>query len=115
MSAVRYAWEAAQAMESLASVTGTPQGYESPEALAGAVEALGVVAEGIPRVLVQTATWLEAAHQQGRVGHDQDLDPAMSVYIVCGYLNTSQVYVTSLARGLWEAHKRAAHLRGVVL
>ena len=105
------AGQAAEAIRSLNHLTRGDDALEYPGDVYEVVASLRQMAERLPQLLAQLASWLKAEGDAGRVGHDGGDDAREQIGQVIAGLSVAITGADEMAVGLQEAHNSASGLR----
>ncbi len=109
--AVDLAVTAAEAVRGLNHQTLGRHILSEPAELARIVAELATMAQRLPQLLRQLSSWLNAEHDAGRIGSDDDLDAARVVDGAAAELAAARRTAHQLGQFLDSAHQQLAHLR----
>lgn len=90
---------------------GIAPGLEYPGDVYSAIANLVILAQRLPQLLTQLASWLEAERQAGRIDHDLGGSPLQSVTTTCSRLAGAAAAAETVADLLASAQNEASHLK----
>jgi hypothetical protein len=100
---------ATEAMQALRDLTGRG-GYRWPSEAYAVIVELTLLARALPKVLVQTATWLNTEHEAGRLGCDDGQNLTLTVNASLVSLHEATLHTRLLGRTLNTAAEHTGHL-----
>lgn len=83
-----------------------------PADAAAIIGSLLAMTQRLPQLLGQLSHWLETEHQAGRAGHDQRLDPGLTVAVIREELQAASNTFRRAESALDRAHAACSHLTG---
>jgi hypothetical protein len=90
----------------------TADGYERPTEVYAVVVELTLLVRELPKVLGQTAAWLDAEHDAGRVGCDDGCKPTLTVHGAVMGLHDAARHPKPLLQALNAAARHASDFTG---
>ncbi len=109
--AVDLAVTAAEAVRGLNHHTLGRHALSEPAELDRIVAELATMAQGLPQLIRQLSSWLNAEHDAGRIGSDDHLDEALVVDRAAAQLAAGRHAAHELGQFLDNARQQLAHLQ----
>lgn len=104
---------AAEAVRAINHLTLHASAFTWPAQVSDTIGQLAVLTQRLPQALIQMGQWLDTADAAGRVGHDTDDTPNLSLLFAWTALASAEHHATQLAAALADAHNEIAHLTGI--